>query len=332
VKANFMQEMLIPRGCRGNRGSLPGLPGRGAVASGFDSVDTREKDWRLAVERGGTKHIRSAVVYALRVPRLGDSQTIEALVEAGEGYCTREGLRQSGAFSDDTDLGAVDRPGLMAAMNQAMDDPSICCLAVSLPSELSWIPAEIRMVSKLLAEVDVRTRIIAGGALLPDMTRCWLDALLEEKESPAHWRRLKRSRLEYLRVQGRERVSQAPPNGYRITSLKSGKRFISEDPVPAAIVRAVFELFAFEKNSVEDILKYLNGMPGINEFGHGHIDDRDLVAILKNRSYLGEVRICWQEWIPGNFPALVDRRTFMAAGRRLRKTLSAASAEEEEQG
>jgi len=262
-----------------------------------------------------------AVVYSLNPTCGGESQPTSRLMDAGRTYCSGKGLEVLDGFSDEPAPESVERPGLLQAFDLVVGKPKVTHLVVSLSPSLASLPLEIRVVSGLLNRLGVQTEVLADLGSMGTDVEHWLDSLLAGAASIRFQKRSKRSRLEFLLSKGMDQLIINPPIGYRITSLSSGKRFISPDPGPAGIVRMAFELVANEENPIEDILKLLNERAGMCEFGHGYIDGSDLCRIIKNRSYLGQVMVTWCEWVAGRFPALIDHKTFAAARRRIAKLL-----------
>jgi site-specific DNA recombinase len=98
------------------------------------------------------------------------------------------------------------------------------------------------------------------------------------------------------------------PYGYR-NVRKDGRGLVEVDSIPAANVRRIFQLFAYEPLTLDAVvdrlhaegLKFREAMPKF---------PRSSVAnILKDRAYIGELEFR-DQWYPGKHEPLIDRATW----------------------
>jgi DNA invertase Pin-like site-specific DNA recombinase len=98
------------------------------------------------------------------------------------------------------------------------------------------------------------------------------------------------------------------PYGYRNVRTE-GRSMVELDPLPAANVRRLFHLFAYEPLTLDRLAERLHteGLmfrPSMSRFPRS-----SLHAILRDRAYLGEIEFRGQ-WYPGKHEPLVDRSTW----------------------
>jgi len=98
------------------------------------------------------------------------------------------------------------------------------------------------------------------------------------------------------------------PYGYR-NVRRDGRGVVEIDPVPAANVRRIFHLFAYEPLTLDAVVDRLHAeglsfRPSTPRFPRSSIH-----AILQDRDYIGEVEFKGQ-WYPGKHEPLVDRSTW----------------------
>ena len=99
-----------------------------------------------------------------------------------------------------------------------------------------------------------------------------------------------------------------PPYGYRARRVE-GRSIVEVDATAAAKVRRIFDLYACDAHTLDTL---------IDELADGHIrytastlrfPRSKLHTILRDRSYIGEVRFRGQ-WYPGSHEPIIDRVTF----------------------
>jgi len=102
-----------------------------------------------------------------------------------------------------------------------------------------------------------------------------------------------------------------PPLGYR-RSTKGGP--LEEDPATAELVREAFRRYA-AGDSLAQITQDFNRR-GVLRVQGGAWEYTKLKRLLSRRTYLGEVRQ-GDQWLPGQHPALVNKRTWNRVQERL---------------
>lgn len=117
---------------------------------------------------------------------------------------------------------------------------------------------------------------------------------------------------------GRERRVQAGlfpgpvPFGYRNVRSAGGRRLVEVDPGNAAKVKRIFQLYAYERVTIEGLIDRLAAEGILYRRSTPRFNRTSLHHFLRDRSYLGEIRFQGQ-WHPGTHEPLVDRVTWERA-------------------
>ena len=98
------------------------------------------------------------------------------------------------------------------------------------------------------------------------------------------------------------------PYGYR-NVRREGRSVPEVDPVPAANVRRIFELYAYRPLTLDALVSALAAEGRTFRASCPRFPRSKVHAILKDRSYIGEVPFGGQ-WYPGRHEPLVDRSTW----------------------
>jgi hypothetical protein len=98
------------------------------------------------------------------------------------------------------------------------------------------------------------------------------------------------------------------PYGYR-NIRKDGRGMVEIDPIPAENVRRIFHLFANGNHTLDTPIEKLAAegrqfRPSTQKFARS-----TLYAILKDRTYIGEI-LHKGQWYPGKHKPLIDRATW----------------------
>lgn len=98
------------------------------------------------------------------------------------------------------------------------------------------------------------------------------------------------------------------PYGYR-NVRKNGRGLVEVAPVPAANVRRIFHLFAYENHTLDTLVEQLatearEFRPALPRFPRSSVHN-----ILQDRAYIGEIEFRGQ-WYPGKHEPLIDRATW----------------------
>lgn len=116
-----------------------------------------------------------------------------------------------------------------------------------------------------------------------------------------------------------------PPLGYCIPYHKATPEIVPDE---ADIIKAIYNKYVNEKQSIFAIVKYLNGL-GLKTSRGKPFEKRSLEYILQNPGYAGDIR--WNrtinetkeirdpsEWIirPGHHPAIISKELFLQAQER----------------
>jgi predicted Zn finger-like uncharacterized protein len=115
-----------------------------------------------------------------------------------------------------------------------------------------------------------------------------------------------------IRAGHKRRVENGLPLGrqYGIRLVRvNGRSIVEHDPIDAAKVKRIFELFAYQPLTIETLIDSLARQGIIYTDRNPKFTKSTLHRILHNRAYVGEV---WYQglWHPGKFEPLVDRQTF----------------------
>jgi site-specific DNA recombinase len=166
-----------------------------------------------------------------------------------------------------------------------------------------------------LCEVTNTRIFIDGREIRPwedegDELKSALDAMIARRESRHRSHRTKGGLREAAR-QGRYPVG-APPYGYRSVGAKRERRFLVE-PAEAAVVRRIFEDYV-GGIGVNRIAARLNE-DGIRTRQGAGFSARSILAVLPNRTYLGEVCLKGETLATEAHEAIVDPELFARAER-----------------
>jgi site-specific DNA recombinase len=148
------------------------------------------------------------------------------------------------------------------------------------------------------------TRDLGGKAM------SYLRALLARQESDEKAHRT-RSGLREAARQGRYPVG-APPYGYRSIGAKRERRFLVE-PAEAAVVRRIFDEYV-SGIGVNRIAARLNE-DGIRTRQGAQFSARSILAVLPNRTYLGEVCLKGETLATGAHEPIIEPELFAQAER-----------------
>lgn len=99
-----------------------------------------------------------------------------------------------------------------------------------------------------------------------------------------------------------------PPYGY-MTQRIDGRSIVIEDPLHAPAVKIIFNLYAYQLHTLDSLKDQLYRDGVIYTDITPRFSRSKLHDLLRDRSYLGEVRYRGQ-WHPGIHPPLIDRVTF----------------------
>jgi site-specific DNA recombinase len=166
-----------------------------------------------------------------------------------------------------------------------------------------------------LCEVTNTRIFIDGREIRPwedegDELKSALDAMIARRESRHRSHRTKGGLREAAR-QGRYPVG-SPPYGYRSVGTKRERRFLVE-PAEAAVVRRVFEEYVAGVG-VNRIASRLNG-DGIRTRQGADFSARSILAVLPNRTYLGEICLKGETLATGAHEPIIDPEVFAQAER-----------------
>ena len=98
------------------------------------------------------------------------------------------------------------------------------------------------------------------------------------------------------------------PYGYR-NVRHDGRSVVEVHPEHGGKIPRVFELYAFGSHSLDSLLDALSAAGIVYKSSSPRFPRSKLHAILRDRSYIGELKYHGQ-WYPGSHPPLVDRATF----------------------
>jgi DNA invertase Pin-like site-specific DNA recombinase len=98
------------------------------------------------------------------------------------------------------------------------------------------------------------------------------------------------------------------PYGYR-NIRKDGRGLIEIDPIPAANVRRIFHLYAYENLTLDGLVERIHAEGMVFRASTPKFPRSSVHNILKDRAYIGE--ICHKgQWYPGKHEPLIDRATW----------------------
>jgi DNA invertase Pin-like site-specific DNA recombinase len=98
------------------------------------------------------------------------------------------------------------------------------------------------------------------------------------------------------------------PYGYR-NFRKEGRGLIEIDPQPAANVKRIFHLYAYENLTLDGLVEKINAEGMVFRSSQPKFPRSSIHNILRDRAYIGELEFRG-EWYPGKHPPLVDRPTW----------------------
>jgi site-specific DNA recombinase len=98
------------------------------------------------------------------------------------------------------------------------------------------------------------------------------------------------------------------PYGYR-NVRKSGRGIVEIDPGPAANVKRMFQLFAYENHTLDTLIEQLDNEGREFRSSTPRFPRSSVHNILQDRAYIGEIEFRGQ-WYPGKHEPLVDRVTW----------------------
>jgi DNA invertase Pin-like site-specific DNA recombinase len=166
---------------------------------------------------------------------------------------------------------------------------------------------------RALCDVNDTWIVVDGQRITRDLggkAMSYLRALLARQESDEKAHRT-RSGLREAARQGRYPVGQ-PPYGYRSVGRKRERRFLVE-PAEAAVVRRIFEDY-INGVGVNRIAARLNA-DGIRTRKGSEFSARSILAVLPNRTYLGEICLKGETLATGAHEPIIEAETFEQAER-----------------
>lgn len=98
------------------------------------------------------------------------------------------------------------------------------------------------------------------------------------------------------------------PYGYR-NIRKDGRGMVEIDPIPAANVKRIFHLYAYENLTLDGLVERVNAEGLVFRSSTPKFPRSTVHAILKDRAYIGEI-LHKGEWYPGKHEPLIDRATW----------------------
>ena len=81
------------------------------------------------------------------------------------------------------------------------------------------------------------------------------------------------------------------------------------DPVPAANVRRIFHLYAYENLTLDGLVERINAEGLVFRASQPKFPRSTVHTILKDRAYIGEI-LHKGQWYPGKHEPLIDRATW----------------------
>ena len=98
------------------------------------------------------------------------------------------------------------------------------------------------------------------------------------------------------------------PYGYR-NARKDGRGIVEVDPEPAANVKRIFHLYAYENLTLDGLVEKINAEGRAFRDSQPKFPRSSIANILKDRAYIGELEYKG-EWYPGKHEPLIDRATW----------------------
>jgi Site-specific recombinases, DNA invertase Pin homologs len=98
------------------------------------------------------------------------------------------------------------------------------------------------------------------------------------------------------------------PYGYR-NARKDGRGIIEIDPEPAANVKRIFHLYAYENLTLDGLVEKINTEGRLWRNSQPKFPRSSVHNILKDRAYIGELEYKGN-WYPGKHEPLIDRATW----------------------
>ncbi len=98
------------------------------------------------------------------------------------------------------------------------------------------------------------------------------------------------------------------PYGYR-NFRKDGRGMVEIDPNPAANVKRIFHLYAYENLTLDGLVERINAEGMIFRPSTPNFPRSSVHNILKDRAYIGEI-LHKGQWYPGKHEPLIDRATW----------------------
>ncbi len=98
------------------------------------------------------------------------------------------------------------------------------------------------------------------------------------------------------------------PYGYR-NARKDGRGIIEVDPEPAANVKRIFHLYAYENLTLDGLVEKINTEGRLWRNSQPKFPRSSVHNILKDRAYIGELEYKGN-WYPGKHEPLIDRATW----------------------
>ena len=98
------------------------------------------------------------------------------------------------------------------------------------------------------------------------------------------------------------------PYGYRNIRV-NGRRVVEVDPVAAANVQRIFQLYAYENKTLEGVVGRLSEEGAVYRESTPRFNRTSVHNVLNDRSYIGEITYR-NAWYPGKQPPIIDRATW----------------------
>lgn len=96
--------------------------------------------------------------------------------------------------------------------------------------------------------------------------------------------------------------------GYRNVRA-NGRRIVEVDPEAAANVRRIFQLYAYENQTLESVVSRLHAEGAVYRASTPRFNRTSIHNVLNDRSYIGEIRYR-DAWYPGKQEPIIDRPTW----------------------
>jgi DNA invertase Pin-like site-specific DNA recombinase len=240
---------------------------------------------------------------------------------------SRQAVQRERAHADypDAELRVVQDDGVSAYKVSIFERPGgaeLCDLIATGKVEAVYVDAQDRLsrgeddewvAFRALCDANDCWIVVDGQRITRDLggkAMSYLRALLARQESEEKAHRT-RSGLREAARQGRYPVGQ-PPYGYRSVGRKRERRFLVA-PAEAAVVRRIFEEYVAGVG-VNRIAARLND-DGIRTRQGARFSARSILAVLPNRTYLGEICLKGETLAIGAHEPILDTETFAQAER-----------------